>query len=180
VTAGETVDPEKTLFTIVNLGSVWVQLSVYSRDLPSIRVGQLVSITTDAVPGRLFTGKIAYVSDTLDQTTRTVKVRCVIPNPGGQLKPQMFVRGRVETPLQRQTVAIPRDALQNLEGKSVVFVPGDHLGEFVAREVRPGGSVDGLTLIVSGLSPGERVVTKGAFIVKAQTMKGELGHSHAH
>jgi cobalt-zinc-cadmium efflux system membrane fusion protein len=180
VTAGETVSPEKALFTVVNLESVWVQLSVYSRDLPSVRDGLPVAITTDAVPGRRFIGKVAYVSDMVDETTRTVKVRCVIPNPGSKLKPEMFVRGHIETPMRRQAIAVPRDAVQTLDGKSVVFVPGDHTGEFQAREVRPGETVDGRIIIAQGLAAGERVVTKGAFIVKAQTMKGELGHSHAH
>jgi cobalt-zinc-cadmium efflux system membrane fusion protein len=180
VSVGETVPAEKALFAVLNLDSVWVQLNVYSRDLSSVRVGLPVRVTTEAVPGREFTGRVAYVGDVVDETTRTVKVRCVIPNPGGVLKPEMFVRGRMEMAQRRPSITLPREAVQTLEGKSVVFVSGEHEGEFRAREVRLGDTVDGRVVIASGLSSGERVVTRGAFIVKAQTMKGELGHSHAH
>src|SRR5690606_33344997 len=90
VTLGETVSPEKTLFTVVNLNSVWVQLRVYSRDLPSLRPGQKVTVTSDAAPNRTFTGAVSYIGDVVDETTRTVKVRAVIANAGGALKPGIF------------------------------------------------------------------------------------------
>lgn len=178
VTAGEMVSPEKPLFTLVNLKSVWVQLNVYSRDLPSVRVGLPVTVFTDAVPASKFVGKVDYISDVLDETTRTVKVRCVISNPDGLLKPQMFVRGQIETPLFRRAIAVPQEAVQTLEDRRVVFVPGDHPGEFQARRVQLGETVGDLVIVNQGLAAGERIVTRGAFIVKAQTMKSELGHEH--
>jgi RND family efflux transporter MFP subunit len=180
VSIGEIASPEKAVFTVLNLNTVWVQLSVYQRDLPSMRVGLPMSITTDAVPGRQFTGNVAYIGDVVDETTRTVKVRCVIPNPGSLLKPDMFVRGRIATAFRGRGIVVPREAVQTHEEKTVVFVQGDHPGEFEAKEVRIGDTVDGQTVIASGLEPGERVVTRGAFMVKAQAMKAELGHSHAH
>lgn len=178
VTAGETVSPEKPLFAVVNLKTVWVQLAVYQRDLSSIRVGLPVTITTDAVPGKRFSGSVAYIGDVVDETTRAVNVRCVIPNPGGLLKPDMFVRGTIITPVQRRVLAVPNHAVQTQEGKTVVFVQGDHPGEFETKEIQAGETVDGRTIIASGLAPGDRVVTRGAFTVKAQAMKAELGHSH--
>jgi cobalt-zinc-cadmium efflux system membrane fusion protein len=180
VSIGETLSPEKPVFTVLNLNTVWVQLNVYQRDLSSIRVGLPVTTSTDAVPGRQFTGAVSYIGDGVDETTRTVKVRCVIPNPGGRLKPDMFVRGHIATAVRGRGIVVPREAVQTQEGKTVVFVQGDHPGEFEAKEVRTGETVDGQTMIASGLEPGERVVTRGAFIVKAQAMKAELGHSHAH
>lgn len=184
VTAGETVSPEKPLFTVVNLETVWVQLNVYSRDLSSVRAGLPVTLTTESVPGKQFAGTVAHVGDTVDATTRTVKVRCVIPNPSGLLKPEMFVRGRIVTPARRRgrggagALAVPRDAVQTHEGKTVVFTPGDHPGEFEAKEVQTGETLGGRTVIASGLQPGDPVVTRGAFTVKAQAMKSELGHEH--
>lgn len=174
VTAGETVSPDKPLFTIVNLKTVWVQLSVYQRDMPSVRVGLPVIITTDAVPGKRFVGTVAYIGDVVDETTRTVKVRCVIPNPGNRLKPDMFVRGRIAAPAPSHGIAVPKDAVQTHDGKTVVFVQGDRPEEFQAKGVQVGDTVEGQTVIASGLRPGDRVVTRGAFIVKAQAMKGEL------
>jgi cobalt-zinc-cadmium efflux system membrane fusion protein len=187
VTIGETVTPEKTLFTIVNLQTVWVQLNVYPRDLSAVRPGLPVTVRTDAVPGKEFRGSVTYVGDAVDETTRTVRVRCVIPNPGGLLKPEMFVRGAILTGVRGQGIAVPREAVQTFAGRSVVYVPGDRPGEFRPREVQTGafpglnpGAVEGRILIISGLTPGTKVVTRGAFVVKAQAMKGELGHSHAH
>lgn len=178
VTAGETVSPEKPLFTVVNLETVWVQLNVYPRDLSSIRAGLPVTLTTESVPGKQFAGTVAHVGDVVDETTRTVKVRCVIPNPSGPLKPDMFVRGRIATPARRRGIAVPRDAVQTHEGKTVVFTPRDHPGEFEAKEVQTGETLGGRTVIASGLQPGDPVVTRGAFTVKAQAMKNELGHEH--
>jgi cobalt-zinc-cadmium efflux system membrane fusion protein len=185
VTAGETIPAEKPLFTVVNLNTVWVQLNVYQRDLPSVqdprsaRVPRLpVTITTDAVPGKQFSGTVAYIGDIVDETTRTVKVRCVIPNPGSLLKPDMFVRGRIAAAAERRGIAVPRDAVQTLEGKTVLFVQGDHSGEFEAKEVQTGDTVGDQTLIASGVAPGDLIVTRGAFMVKAQAMKAELGHKH--
>ena len=73
---------------------------------------------------------------------------------------------------------MPREAVQTLEGKQVLFVESDHPGEFEAKEVQIGETVEGLTLITGGVEPGARVVTRGAFTVKAQAMKAELGHEH--
>jgi cobalt-zinc-cadmium efflux system membrane fusion protein len=180
VTAGETVAIEHTLFTVVNLDSVWVQLNIYPRDLASVRTGLPVTIRTEAVPGKEFAGRVAHVGDIVDETSRTVKVRCVIPNPGSLLKPDMFVRGMIATASRGSGIGVPREAVQTLEGKTVVFVPGEGPGEFEPREVRTGDTVDGRTVVRSGLAAGDRVVTQGAFMVKAQAMKSELGHSHAH
>ena len=174
VSLGETVAPERTLFTIVNLQSVWVQLNVHQKDLPSIRPGQALSVTTDAAPGKTFRGAVSYVGDLVDETTRTVKVRAVIQNRGGALKPQSFVRGKITASVRTEALAIPQDAVQDLEGKRVVFVQADHPGEFRAREVEVGDTVGGLTAIISGLEAGDQVVTRGAFLVKAQAMKSEL------
>jgi len=178
VTQGETVDPTKALFTVVNLNSVWVQLAVPQRDLPVVRVGQAVTITSDTAPGRTFAGTVSYIGDLVGETTRTVNVRAVIQNPGGLLKPQTFVRGALAADVTASILAVPREAVQTHEGKTVVFVAGDHPGEFEAKEVKTGDTVAGLTEITSGLQPGERVVTRGAFTVKAQAQKAELGHEH--
>jgi cobalt-zinc-cadmium efflux system membrane fusion protein len=177
-TLGETVDPSKPLFTVVNLDSVWVQLAVHQRDLPNVRIGQVVAITPDSAPGRTFAGTVSYIGDVVDETTRTVKVRAAIQNANGVLKPQTFVRAKIAADVRSRAIAVPREAVQSFEGKTVVFVQGDHPGEFEAKEVQPGDTIGGLTVITSGLEPGAQVVTQGAFTVKAQAMKAELGHEH--
>lgn len=178
VSLGETVEPAKSLFTVVNLRSVWVQLSVPQREVGNLRVGQAVTITSDTAPGRTFTGAVSYIGDVVDTATRTVKVRAVIQNSGNALRPQTFVKARIATEATDTALAVPREAVQRLEGKQVVFVQGDHPGEFVSTEVEVGETVGGQAVISSGLEPGARVVTEGAFVVKAQAMKSELGHEH--
>lgn len=178
VTLGETVTPDKALFTVINLKSVWVQLAVQQKDLPVVRAGQQVTITSDTAPGRTFTGAVSYIGDLVDETTRTVKVRAVIQNLDDLLKPQTFVRGKIAASSRASILAVPRDAVQTYEGKTVVFVAGDHPGEFEVREVTTGDTVEGLTEITAGLEPEARVVTEGAFTVKAQAQKAELGHAH--
>jgi cobalt-zinc-cadmium efflux system membrane fusion protein len=175
VTLGETVTPEKPLLTIISLGTVWVQMAVAQGSLSQVRVGQPVTITSDTAPGRTFSGIVSYIGDVVDETTRTVKVRAVIQNVGGVLKPQTFVRGVLRTDRHTQALAVPSDAVQTYQGKSVVFVRGEHAGEFVPKEVGTGATEGGLTILTSGLQPGDRVVTRGAFTVKAQGMKSELG-----
>lgn len=178
VSLGETVEPAKPLFTVVNLNSVWVQLSVPQREVANLRVGQTLSITSDTAPGRTFSGAVAYIGDVVDETTRTVKVRAVIQNSGNALRPQTFVKARIATEATDSALAVPREAVQTLEGKQVVFVQGEHEGEFETKEVEVGETVGGQTVITSGLEPGAKVVTRGAFTVKAQAMKSELGHEH--
>lgn len=175
ITLGETVTPEKPLFTIIGLGTVWVQLAVNQGDLSQVRIGQPVSITSDSAVGRPFHGVISSIGDLVDETTRTVRVRAVIQNVGGLLKPQTFVRATLRTGGQVKVLAVPADAVQTYEGKSVVFVAAEHPGEFLPKEVETGETEGGLTVITSGLAAGDRVVTRGAFTVKAQGMKSELG-----
>ncbi|MBI3910200.1 MAG: efflux RND transporter periplasmic adaptor subunit, partial [Armatimonadetes bacterium] len=176
VTLGEMVTPDRTLFTIINLHTVWLQLNVHQQDLPGVRTGQRVTVTSDIAPGRTFSGAISYVGDMVDETTRTVKVRCVVQNKGGRLRPQTFVRGTIATDVRAPVLAVPQDAVQTYAGKTVVFAQGERPGEFEAKEVQTGASVDGWTVIASGLAAGDRVVTRGAFIIKAQAMKSELEH----
>lgn len=174
VTFGETVTPDKPLFTITNLKTVWVELHVDQKDLPAVRLGQTVSVSAETAPGSTFKGLVSYIGDVVDETTRTVNVRAVIENRGRVLRPQTFVRGRIATAVRAHLVAVPENAVQAYEGKTVVFVAGEHEGEFTPKVVKTGATTDGQTVITSGLDPGARVVTRGAFMVKAQAMKSEL------
>lgn len=173
VTLGEMVTPERALFTLVNLRSVWVHLNVYQQDLSRVRIGDTVKVTTNAAPGRAFQGKVAHVGDQVDESTRTVKVRCVIPNPDELLRPSLYVRGTLTGRAAASQLTLPVEAVQELDGRSVVFVPTSRPGEFRPREVRLGLKRGGRAVVLSGLQSGERVVTANALLLKAQTLKGE-------
>ena len=174
VAEGESVDPQSELFTIANLSTVWIQGNVYEKDIASMVEGQDVKVRVDAYPGEIFAGRLTYVSDALDPSTRTAKVRCEVANPDGRLKLEMFATIEIPTSRRREALVIPVAAVQQLDGRSIVFVKtGD--GEFRARDVRLGAEVDGRVEVTEGLTAGELVVVEGALMLKSKLKIGELG-----
>lgn len=178
---GEVAGSSDHLFTIADLSRLWIELDVFERDLAQVREGQTVAVTAAAYPDRVFPGRIVYVGDILNPETRTVRARVELPNEGGALKPGMFARARIEIGgAGTEQPAIPRAAVQELEGRRVVWVPGAVPGEFIARAVEVGPAVDSARVVIlSGVAAGERVVVAGAFTLKAELSRGEFGgHSH--
>lgn len=177
---GEMTDPADTLFTIADLSRVWIELDVFERDLGAVRPGQEVTVTTAAYPGQTFAGRIVYVGDVLDPAKRTVRARVEVPNEQRLLKPGMFATARVETGAATQVVIVRRDAVQEMQGRTVVFVPGERPGEFHPRPVQLGPPADSASVVVqAGLRAGEPVVVAGAFTLRSELAKGEIGeHGH--
>ncbi len=172
---GETVQAGKPLMAILNSQTVWVQLNVYQKDLPSLRGGQAVAFSSEATAGQTFRGVVSSIGESADETTRSVKVRCIVQNPNGRLKPGIFVTGSIQGSPRGQTLAVPKDAVQYIDNKPVVYVPTGNHGEFKALPVQIGQKHDSVIEITGGMKPGDRVVTKNAFLVKSQAMKAELG-----
>lgn len=177
---GEMANPEDTLFTVADLSRLAIELNILERDLGRVQQGQEVEVTTAAYPGRTFAGRIAYLGEVVDPQTRSVPARVEIANPGGALKPGMFATARVLTGGGVQVIAVPRDAVQDLAGRQVVFVPGSRPGEFRPQPVEVGEPVNRTTVSIrSGLQPGQPVVVAGAFALKSELAKGEIGeHGH--
>ena len=181
VSLGEPAGPADTLLTLADLSRVWIELDIFERDLARVRVGQPVAVSVTAYPGRAFPGAIVYVGDVLDPQKRTVRARVEIPNADGALKPGMFATARIRIGSGGPPLAVvPQDAVQNLDGRTVVFVPGDSAGEFRPVTVEVGETVDGDRVVIrTGLSPGSRVVVAGAFALRSELAKGEIGeHGH--
>ena len=177
---GEVVGPADQLFTIADLTRLWIELDIFERDLASVSEGQAVEVSTAAWPGRTFPARIVYVGDILDVQTRTVRARVEIDNADGALRPGMFATADVATAGAVPVPAVPRDAVQNVEGSDVVWVPGEDPGAFVAIQVQMGRELPGgMVEIVAGLAPGDSLVVHGAFTLKAEFAKGEFGgHGH--
>ena len=171
---GEVVSADSELFEIADLSQVWVQAEVFEKDLGRIQVGQTALIAVDTYPDQQFRGRVSYIGDILDPQTRAAKVRCEVDNPGHRLKLDMFATVRVPTTFRRDALAVPEDAVQQLEGKTVVFVQTEET-KFEARTVQVGSSVQGMTEIISGLEKGESIVTRGAFKLKSIALGGQLG-----
>lgn len=179
-TLGEVVGPADQLFTVADLTRLWIELDIYERALRQVTKGLPVSIATAAYPDRSFEGRIVYVGDILDRASRTVRARVEVENPQGLLKPGMFADASVQLAGGAPIVAAPADAIQTIEGRTVVWVPGDAFGHFVTRDVEVGRSLpDGRVEVVGGLEAGDEIVTTGAFTLKAELSKGEFGgHGH--
>lgn len=171
---GDFIDEGKAVFNVADLSRVWVQAEVYEKDLGRIRIGQNASITVDTYPNESFEGKVTYLSDVLDPQTRTARVRCEVANHDLRLKTDMFANVELPTKFSKQAIAVPSSALQEVEGKNVVFIRRSAT-QFEKREVERGVTVNNLTEIVSGLKPGEPVVTQGAFHLKSILAGGEMG-----
>ncbi len=174
VSPGDVVDAGRDIFTVADLSRVWVQAEVYEKDLGRIRIGQSAFITVDTYPNESFEGKVAYISDVLDPQTRTARVRCEVPNHDLRLKTDMFANIELPTKFSKQALAVPASALQEVEGKNVVFIRQSQT-QFEKRQVEKGVTVNNQTEIVSGLKSGEPVVTQGAFHLKSILAGGELG-----
>lgn len=178
LTLGETVDPAspEPAFVIIDTRHLWVNANLYEKDLASVRVGQAADISTPAYPGRTFRGKVSLISPVLDPETRTAKARIEVSNPDGLLKPEMFANASIRTSTQR-SAAIPAKALLQDKGETFVFV---QTGEstFEKRDVGVGPAAGGLVPVRSGLKEGERVVTDGAFTLKAELLKESFGEHH--
>ena len=162
---GETVGPEKTLFTLLDPSVVVVVGDVFEQDLPRVRAGTPVRITTEAAPGKTFSGRVRDVSATVDPETRAARARIAIGNAGGALRPGTFVRALLVTDPRARTVTVPDAAIQEDAGLKVVYVKKGDV--FERREVAVGESAGGRTEIKSGLAPGEQVVTTGAYQLRA-------------
>ena len=178
---GEVVSPADQLFTIADLDQLWLEMNVYERDLGRVSRGQSVEVTTTAFPNRVFTGRIVYVGDIVDPATRTVQARVELPNPDGALRPGMFATAFIELAGSGVSAAlVPLDAVQELEGRKVVFVPTAEPGEFRAVPIEVSDQThERGVLVVSGVVPGDRVVTSGAFLLRSELAAGEIGeHGH--
>lgn len=170
VTAGTAVTPGMGLFVISDLSTLWALAEIDETKLPRVRVGLPVEVRVAAYPDESFAGSVIFVADTLDPKTRRITVRCRVPNTDGRLKPQMFATIALGDSAARQLIAVPAAALQELDGRPAVFVV-EADGAFQQRPVTTGTEMDGWVEIVGGLSPGERVVAAGSFLLKSELQK---------
>ena len=152
-------------FTLSDTGTVWVLVNVYQKDLPWVRVGEPVSIQTDAYPD-IFQGRISYVAASLDPNTRTLQARIETANPGQKLKKDMYVTATVQAGNIEKAIAVPDSAvLRDSENQPFVYVEvADR--QFGRRQVSIGESIKGQTEITSGLKAGDRVIGDGSLFVQ--------------
>ena len=160
-------DGAAPLLTISSLDSVWVLADAYEQDLGLVTEGAKVTIRVPAYPSETFTGKVKHIGEVVDPNTRTVKIRCVVANPGHRLKPEMFAKIDVETPRGAKLITVPSKAVLNDGDKAMVVVATEG-NIFRTRVVQVGPEIEDSVRIVAGLTPGEKIVTAGAIFMKQE------------
>jgi cobalt-zinc-cadmium efflux system membrane fusion protein len=157
------------LFTVSRLDTLWLTASVYERDLNTVRPGQRVLFTTDALPGRTIAARIVHVSSALDPASRTATLRALVPNPGRALHPSMFGEVRIVAPDSSGQPVVSTLALVTQGDATVVFVQTAP-GRFVARPVQVTNDDGQTAVVVDGLRPGEVIVTRGSLLLSAEAV----------
>ena len=180
---GQVVEQGQPLFVVADLSSLWTWCHVYEKDLAQLSTGTLplpAQVTTDAFPGRVFTGTLDYLDRVTDEHSRTVRARVVTSNPEGLLRPNMFVHTVVDVPSGGGgIVSVPTSAVVSDDGVDFVFL---HWREnyWVRRTVKVARRSGDVALLESGLSPGDKVAAKGAFFLKSDVLREKMGAGCAH
>ena len=151
-------------FVITDPAYLWVLLDATERDLPQLRPGKVLKIRVPAYPDAAFEAKVAAVADFLDPLTRTIKVRATLDNSRRQLKSEMFVTAMVGNDVAK-VVQVPLRAVYFQGGRNFVFID-DGAGTYARQEVKTGDAYDGRITIMSGLEPGQKVVTEGTLMLQ--------------
>jgi cobalt-zinc-cadmium efflux system membrane fusion protein len=181
--AGQTLDANETPIHVVDNSRMWLMIDAAEQALPRLAGGQTVRFSVRPLPSERFTGEIDWISPQLDSEARTVRIRAIVDNPRGLLRAGMFATATIATdnadqPAQRALV--PVDAVQQVGEREGVFVPGDEANAFRFTAVQTGAESAGEVEIVSGLAPGDRLVVRGAFDLKAALTAGARSAAHSH
>ncbi len=171
--AGEQVDPSRSLLTIADLSSVWVEIGVHESQLPSVRRAQRVEFTTPANPGRTYSGSLVTVGAVADSENRTVKVIYGVNNSDGSLKLGLTAEARIPMGPRVQALLIPASAVLHEESETFVFVESEP-GVFRRRRVTTGEHSSEQVVVSEGLNLGEKVVSSGAAALRSETLKGQI------
>jgi len=167
VLEGKYVTEGENLYKIADLSTVWMLAEVYEYELPWVRLGQRVEITSLSSPGNASHGTISFIDPVVNPNSRTVKIRADIPNPERKLKPQMFVNAKLVASLGEKVLAVPKSAVLDTGLRQLVYVDKGN-GLYEAREVTLGSEAAGYYPITKGLGAGERIVVAGNFLIDSQ------------
>ena len=168
------VTPDLDLYAVVDLSTIWALADVYEYEAPYVRVGQRAEMRLDYMPGKVFSGRVTYINPQVDPQTRTLKVRLESANPGFELKPGMFAQVQLKIEYGRQ-IAVPQEAVLDSGAQQTVFIARPD-GHFEPRRVQIGAKLEDRVIVLSGLRPGETIVTSGNFLIDSESqLKSALG-----
>ncbi|MBY0242351.1 MAG: efflux RND transporter periplasmic adaptor subunit [Burkholderiaceae bacterium] len=170
---GELAQPDKSLFSVADLSRVWIETNLYEKDLGAVRTGAPATITVAAYPGKVFKGKVSYISSVMDKESRTIHARVELANTDGLLKLGMFATASIAAQGTEKALLLPDDAVVLIQGQPTAFVLEE--GGYEARAVSLGEKLHGKVILKSGIEAGEKVVTSGAYALKARILKSQIG-----
>lgn len=174
VTVGDVVNPADPLYVVADLSSVWLDVTVYDKDLQKVKEGERVTFRSDSLPGSEFSGRISYIQPSTGDGTRTFVARVVLPNAKLILKPGMFGQIKIISDSGNQRPYLPEQALQKFGNEDFVFIDkGDN--SYERRRVVLGDRIGDGYLVVDGITPGELVVESGSFKLKSELLKSQIG-----
>lgn len=176
---GALVEPGKALFTVADRSVMWAMLNIPESALARVKVGQTVELRFDSIPGQTFTGKLTWLGAEVDERSRMARARAEVANPESVLKAKMFARARILTRSAEGALLLPVSAIQQIEGRPLVFVKLDE-DLFEVRGVQLGAKFNGTAEILSGLKPEDEVAIDQVFPLKSQLLVSRLGAGCAH
>ncbi len=179
-TVGTHVSTVQSLVVLADVDTMRVVFDVYPQDMDIVRIGQQVEVTLIGHAKEVFSGTVRYLSPNLDEHSQTLKVAADVENDDHHLKFGMFVKGKILAPLDEQALIIPEAAVARYNQEFAVFMPGDHDGTFVKRDIKIGRRGGGQVEVLSGLEVGDKVVTTDSFTLKAESLKEQIGEGHSH
>jgi len=175
---GELVRPDQSILTVGDLSDLWLWADLYEDQLGRVlsagRAPLRAAVAVKAFPGEVFPGRVDFVGPTMDEKTRTVKVRIAVKNPSGKLRAGMFAAVQLHLPGEEEALAVPRSAVLSDEGRSFVFVHS-HGEYFIRRQVETGRSSLDWVEVRSGLQGGELLATDGSFLLKSDVLRSKMG-----
>lgn len=167
---GQYVTTGEKLFEIADFSTMWFMFRAYEQDMPWVKTGQRVTVTTPSLPGRTFEGKVTFIDPNFDERTRSTQVRVELPNPlvegRRELLHRLYADGSVEVEAPA-VLAVPRSAIIETGPQAVVYVDREG-GAYERRVVKTGRRGDSLVEILSGVAEGDRVVTNGNLLIDGQ------------
>lgn len=172
VVLGQAIQPGEMLYRIADLGEVWVDVALREQDAAAVRAGSRASIELASYPGRSLTGRVSYVYPLLDSLARTVRARVEVPNAERLLKPGMYATITLTTPA-RQALTVPSSAVLETGESTLVFMDMGG-GQLMPMDVVTGRTAGDYTEIVSGLEPGQRVVTSAQYLLDSESNLAEV------